>query len=300
MTAPVISVVSEPAPLAGEAAELVADAFPVPFLEMNAAYIAWALGARFDPARLPLAGVARHDGRLVGFVGAAARPFRVGGHAETGYVATFLATARDHRGGSLVSGFYGMLIEQIAAIDAPVLTFTLEGSVGDLVTIASYRRAGFIGRRLEPYVTWGAARGRVKAGDPVRQATPAVTLELDIEQASAHLDADPRGSRELDRHARATAAWQRTARGREPVLILEVLPTPLNAATLGDAVEQAFAAFPEHNRILTVPGMPESAAPIAESVGLRRLSVPPYHPWVWAPRSDHPALQAERTTHPIL
>ncbi len=297
---PDVALNTEPASLAAEAAALVEDAFPVPFLEMNQEFIAWALAAHFDPTRPPLAATARDDGRLVGFIGAAARPVRIGPHAETAYIATFLATARDHRGGSLVSGFYGLLLEHIARLDAPVLTYTVAGSIGDLVTLATYRRAGFTGRALEPFVTWGATRGRTRSDGPEQEASTVPTIALDSARAGQHLDADPRGSRGLSGGARVTTAWRRTIHGREPVLILEMLPVPLTNHTLARAVEEAFATFPEHSRVLTLPAVPESAGALAESTGLRRLAVPPYHPWVWAARADHPALAAGRTTHPIL
>ncbi len=200
-----------------------------------------------------------------------------------------------------MTALYLKLLETIATIGAPVLTYTIAESPGDSATQSACRQAQFTGRLLEPLIAWGAVRARLRPATEV--AVPTLPAALALSRSAAltqYLESDPRGTHRVAGSALVTTAWRKGVADRAPVLILETLPEPLDGATLRRAVESGFAEAPGHGNQLTVPGIPERLEAVAHGAGLRRLAVAPYRPSVWAADPDHPFLQAELTTHPVL
>ncbi len=301
LSAVMVNLVDGPVRIASKAAALITAAFPVPSLEMTSAYLEWLLGTELSGSPPTRAAAAFDRDRLVGFAAAMPRPLALADTQEWGYVVSFVAVHPDFRGIGLSHELYRTLLEPIASERCPVLTFAVAESAGAQAIRSAYPRAGFVGTELEPLSAWGALRGRQRERVEPLQVAEAPTLVLhDSPDVGRHLDADPRGSVALADGARATAAWRTTAAGRQPTILLEMLPSSLEADAINSAVGAAFTAFPEHGRQLSVPGIFRDAAGVAARAGLRRMPGVPYRSWIWATQSEHRFLSATRTLHPIL
>ncbi len=296
-----VRLADDPVRIATKAAALIAAAFPVPSLEMTGDYLTWLLGAEWTGSPRALAATAFDRDVLVGFAAAVPRPLEFAGTPEWGYVVSFVAVHPDFRGAGLSRELYRALLEPIAAAKVPVLTFAVAESAGAHAITVAYPRAGFVGTELAPLSAWGALRGRGRDRVSPVPVPDAPTLSLQASpEVDRYLDADPRGSVRLASGARATAAWRSTTAGRQPTVLLELLPSSLEAHAINSSVAAAFRAFPEHGRQLSVPGIFPDAADAAAEAGLRRMPGPPYRSWIWTTRAGHRLLSATRTLHPIL
>jgi hypothetical protein len=100
--------------------------------------------------------------------------------------------------------------------------------------------------------------------------------------------------------ARAIAAWRLTPDALEPLLLLEGVPTGLDAVTLAETITEAFDAYPSHGKLAVVPNCSTVDPEVATAVGLRQMAGPAYRAWFWSRRSDDSFLAARRTSHPVL
>ncbi|MGH7594200.1 MAG: GNAT family N-acetyltransferase [Gemmatimonadales bacterium] len=284
------------------AVQLIQDAFPRPSMEITAALLRWHLtGVRFGTVR-PLAAAATLHGRLIGFAGATPRPLRCGGHTAVGHVVSFVSVAASERGQGVAAQLYDRLLQALAAENGAVLTFAADAGAGMAALERAYPRNGFSGHSLGWLAAFGVLRRGVRSDvAPAVSGNDGVLTLADDERLGRHLDLDPRGSARVgSAGARAVAAWRLTNELREPLLLLEGLPSPLDSNTLRNAVVAAFEAFPDHAKLLVVPNYPVAAAAVAAAVGLRRLAGPTYRAWIWSREAGDPLLKARSTAHPVL
>lgn len=284
------------------AAPLIRDAFPRPAMETTAELLRWHLTkVRFGAVR-PLVVIATIDDRLIGFAGATPRPLTCAGHAAIGYVVSFVSVAATERGRGVAARLYDRLLQAMPAEAGRVLTFAVDGSGGMAALERAYPRNGFTGRCLGSLPPYAVLRQRVRSEAAAAVAADEPVLALAYhEEFAQHLDLDPRGAVRVDgAGSRVIAAWRLTSERREPLLLLEGLPSPLDGEHLRGAIVAGFAAFPDHAKLLVIPSYPVAAGAVAQAVGLRRLAGPTYRAWIWSRNAADPFLLAGSTSHPVL
>lgn len=287
-------------PDTGEVAELLDAAWPTSGIRMDRDYLGWLLRDLPSVPWRTSAAVARDQGRLVGFAGAAPASFIT---APNGAIVSWVAVHPMARGQGLASLLYRHLLDHLATVpDLAIHTFAQEGTRGAALIEASYPAAGWHGTELEPLRGWGGMRRRIRP-DAVHLADSANPTPIAALEATTvfrdRLGEDPRVVAITSAGIRIVTMTFNGA-DHPPVGALDGLPATAAPEALEAALDAALRRLdPAIDRIVA-PNLPPWAAALAPPLGLRLLPGPAWRNWVFTRRPDHPVHGATRTTIPVI
>jgi GNAT superfamily N-acetyltransferase len=136
-------------PFAPQASAILSAAWPAPALHYTPEYLRWQLSF---PGPLPApAAAAFVDSIPAGFAASTHRRLRHGRELIDVLVVSFVAVHPDFRNRGLAAGLYRTLLEAIAGMRLPVVTFAQAGSAGQRAIERAYPDAGFHLQSLGSY-----------------------------------------------------------------------------------------------------------------------------------------------------
>lgn len=303
MTSPAVAVEvsggSRAGVFADAASALITAGYPRPALEQDAATLRWHMAARVGGLEAKAA-VALDGDTPIGFAAATPRMLSLAGDSAPAFVVSFVVVSPTWRKQGLAQRLYDALLHVLAPIGAPILTYAIDDSPGMHALVSAYDRHGFAPRAFSPVQPWGAIRGRSPANVPL-VAPPGIAGRLDIDRDAMreHLLAAPHGIA-LSNGASVTRACRLTDQGRDPYLLLDLLPDHADSIAIATAVAEAMTACPEHGRQLVVPNVDGALEPAVQGAGLRRMPGASYRSWLWVRDTTHPLFQAVQNAHPII
>nr|MBA2291040.1 GNAT family N-acetyltransferase [Gemmatimonadales bacterium] len=226
------------------------------------------------------AAVALDGDTPIGFAAGTPRMLRLSGHSAPAFVVSFVVVSPAWRKQGLAQRLYDALVGVLAPIGAPILTYAVDESPGMHTLVSAYGRHGFAPQNFSLMQAWGAIRGRSPANVPLVEP-PAIAgrLDMDREAMREHLDDAPHAV-VLSNGARVTRAWRLTRQGRDPYLLLDLLPDHADSVAIAAAVTEAMAACPEHGGQVVVPHVDGALEPVMRGAGLRRMPGAAYRSWL--------------------
>ena len=286
----------------GPVAELLAAAYPPQAIRMDRHYLG-AILAPLAPHQQPVAALARRQGQLVGFAGAAPAACTVNDATHDGWIVSWVAVHPIARGEGLAARLYQQLLRHLGQTGPGMIhTFAQEGTRGATLIETCYPAAGWHSRELVPLESWGALRRRIRpVPDPASRATsPGTDLTLvATETFRQRLEADPRRVDAAPEHGARVLTVAFNDPAQDPVGTIEFLAPDPSPASVVAVVTAAATTLPAVVSRLVIPNLPPSAESAARAMGFRRLPTPPWRNWVCSRDAAHPVLRTTRTAIPV-
>jgi hypothetical protein len=289
------------AEFAGQASEILREAWLPPALNYTQEYMRWQLSF---PSVAPMpAAVAFDDGKAVGFGAVTARRLRLGSHTWHGGVASFVAVRPGARTPFAAVALYREFFRGIRELGEPIVTFGIQGAIGPAIFIRAYANAGFETKELGAYVTYShlVSPARLCGGNWEVESGAGPDALAGIIEACArdeqtifsdptpeqlnHYGSDPRPrTLAVVRHRNTgalAAAWAvqaevLTSRGVATVLSLDSVYVPGNDASALPALFYAAAAWAQcHDPVvITAPNLAGYDPARLRALGIRGTGAP--------------------------